>query len=255
MSSTSFINALLRFTARRPGARQIYSDCGTNFRGAEAELKRAVQNWNSTKKGEERINELEWIFNPPLAHHRGGIWERMIKTTKRHLASLLGKGTTESDVLNTVMTQVEAIVNYRPLTHVSSDPRDVEALTPAKILYPGVTVMTSVNILPPTKASGDTLRFSYQRARALVDAFWKAWRSDYVSTLKNREKWNVTKIDLKKDQLVLLVDEKKKRNEWKLGRITDITGDETHGRTVEVWTGKTKIFKRDVTKVVALEMD
>ena len=149
MSTSSFLNALVRFTSRRPGVRQIYSDCGTNFKGAEAELKRAVEGWNSTRKGEERIKGLEWTFNPPLAHHRGGVWERMIKSTKKHLVTVIGKETIESDVLSTVLTQIEGIVNYRPITHVSADPRDVGALTPMQILCPGVTITASANILPP----------------------------------------------------------------------------------------------------------
>ena len=73
--------------------------------------------------------------------------------------------------------------------------------------------------------------------------------------MRERTKWEKTREDVRVGQLVLMVDEKLRREEWRLGRITKVMGDETHGRTVEVWTGKTKKFIRDITKVVPLEMD
>ena len=184
------------------------------------------------------------------------MWERLIRTAKKHLAGILGKETIETDVLITAITQVEAIMNARPITHVSTDPRDLEALTPAKILNPGITMMTkTTDIIPETCPDGDTTRYSFQRARALVDAFWKRWATEYVTSLQERQKWEKTKEEVKAGQLVLLVDEKMRREDWKLGRVTEVMGDETHGRTVKVRTGKTKTFVRDITKVVSLELD
>ena len=176
---------------------------------------------------------------------------------KKHLAVILGKEPVETDVLVTMLAQVEAILNFRPITHVSSDPTDMEALSPAQVLFPGVKVTTSASVLPSAPPDGEVLRFSFQRARALVDAFWKRWSKDYVSTLRDRSKWLKTKTDLKVGQLVLLVDEVMARDAWKLGRIVSISGDESHVRTVEVMAGapNNKVFRRDITKVVPLEVD
>ena len=200
---------------------------------------------------------LEWLFLPPLAHHRAGVWERLIKSVKKHLAVILGKEPVETDVLVTVLAQVEAILNFRPITHVSADPTDMEALSPAQILFPGVKITASSNVLAPAPPDGEVLRYSFQRARALVNAFWKRWSKDYISTLRDRSKWLKTKPDLKVGQLVLLVDEVLARDAWKLGRIVSVSGDESHVRTVEVMAGapSKKIFKRDVTKVVPLEIE
>ena len=256
MSSPSFLNALTRFIARRPGVKKLYSDCGSNFKGAEQELKRAVNKWNDKVTAGERIKNLEWSFLPPMAHHRAGVWERLIRSVRKHLASLLGKDTLEVDTLVTVLAQVEAIINYRPITKVSDDIRDPEALTPAHLLYPGVKLTNSICALPPAPPGSEVLRYSFQRARSLVDAFWKRWSHDYLSTLRERQKWNKTKTDLKVGQVVLLVDEVKCRNDWKTGRIVSVSGDDTHVRTVEIQSGpKGKIFRRDITKVVALELD
>ena len=91
----------------------------------------------------------------------------------------------------------------------------------------------------------------------MVDAFWKRWSRDYLSTLRERQKWNKTKTDLKVGQVVLLVDETKHRNDWKTGRIVSVSGDDSHVRTVEIRSGARngRIFSRDATKVVALELD
>ena len=77
MSSTTFLNALIRFHSRRPGLRVLVSDNGTNFKGADNELKRAVKGWNDANKNELRLRGIEWRFGPPHAPHWGGVWERL----------------------------------------------------------------------------------------------------------------------------------------------------------------------------------
>jgi hypothetical protein len=89
--STEFINAVLRFVARRGPPSIIYSDNGTNFRGAELDILKAMKIWN-----QERIRynlqekEIEWKFNPPAASHYGGIWERLIRSIRRILYAMVG---------------------------------------------------------------------------------------------------------------------------------------------------------------------
>ena len=192
MSTPSFLTALIIFTSRRPGVRKMCSDCGSNFKGVETEFKRAVEAWNSSASAGARVTNLEWIFLPPMAHHRAGVWERLIKLVKKHNNSVLVQPV-EVDVLVTMLAQVEAILNFRPITQVNDDPSDMEALSPAQLLYPGVRLTTSTAILPPSPPGGEVLRYSFQKARALVDAFWKRWVKEYVTTLRNRQKWLVRK--------------------------------------------------------------
>merc|ERR1712183_338882 len=232
-------------------------DCGSNFKGAEAELKRAVEAWNNSTTAGARVTILEWTFLPPMAHHRAGVWERLIKSVKKHINSVLDKQPVEADVLATMIAQVEAILNFRPITPVSNDPLDLEALSPAQILYPGVKLTASTSILPPAPPTSESLKYSFQKARSLVDAFWKRWVKEYITSLRDRQKWLKTEKDPKVGQIVLMVDEVKHRDAWKLGRITAVHGDDTHARTVEVWTGPGKrgTLKRDITKIVPLELD
>ena len=69
MRSTTFLNALIRFHARRPGLKTLVSDNGTNFKGANNELKRAIKDWNEANAGELLLRGIDWQFGPPHAPH------------------------------------------------------------------------------------------------------------------------------------------------------------------------------------------
>ena len=255
ISTSSFLMALSRFQSRRQNLRHLYCDCGTNFIGAEKELERAVTSWNEALTPEEQqMRSIEFSFIPPMAHHRGGAWEALIRVARRHFAVLLGKETVPLEVFSTVMVEVEAILNKRPLTPVSSDPRDMDALTPMDFLCPGWKSHSSVSILPVAPPGGEGLKYAWMRARNFIDGFWRRWSAEYLATLKDRQKWHSTQEDIKKGTLVLLVDEIKHRSDWRMGRVVDTFGDESHVRTVTVRVASGKVFRRDITKVVNLEL-
>ena len=129
MDTSSCINALRHFFALRGSAKQLHSDCGTNFVGACKELgmDKTVQAYLSEQG-------CSWIFNPPHASHMGGSWERMIGVARRILDAMLLQQNTRltHEVLCTLMT-VSAIINARPLLPVSTDP-DPFILSPSMLL-------------------------------------------------------------------------------------------------------------------------
>nr|XP_015836641.1 PREDICTED: uncharacterized protein LOC107398133 [Tribolium castaneum] len=127
LSTEAFLAALRRFVARRGRCSYIYSDCGTNFVGAYRELNRHM------KSAAER-ERLRWHFNPPSAPHFGGIWEAGIKSVKTHLHRLIGEQILTFEELYTVLTQIESVLNSRPLCPVSADPNDLSVLTPGHFL-------------------------------------------------------------------------------------------------------------------------
>ena len=255
ISSSSFLNALFRFHARRPGLRVIYSDQGTNFVGGDRELQRAVECWNRETVGELVLRGIDWKYSPPHAPHYGGMWERIIRTAKNHLSAMLSKDNLDIEVFVTVLVEVERIINTRPLCYASSDPRDMTVLTPANLLYPGVVMHSSVNILPPAPPGGEKIRFQWKRAREVVDVFLTRWSHEYLTTLQKRSKWEKTQKNLQIGQLVLLVDENMPRDQWRVGMINAVVSNSNLVRRVTVRLANGRILERHVNKVVGLELD
>ena len=121
LETDSFILALRQFIARRGNARSIWCDNGGNFVGAKNKLAKCIKEMDHNKIREFLLKEnadwIQWKMNPPLASHMGGVWERQIRPARATLSSILKTCSTSLDdeTLNTFFTEIEAIVNSRPL--------------------------------------------------------------------------------------------------------------------------------------------
>lgn len=129
LDTDACINALRRFVCRRGQVTHMRSDNGTNFIGAERELKEAVAALDNKIQRAFLHQGINWSFNPPAASHHGGAWERIIGMTRKILTSVL-KQQKLDDGFHTVLREAEAILNNLPITKLSGDPQDLEALTP-----------------------------------------------------------------------------------------------------------------------------
>ena len=136
LDTDSFLMALRRFIARRGQVNIIRSDNATNFTSGERELRESINAWNQSKIHDTLLQKnIKWIFNPPsCSHHFGGVWERCIRTARKRLQALLQMQTINDESLSTLLCEVESTMNGRPLTTVSTDQRDLEALTPNHLL-------------------------------------------------------------------------------------------------------------------------
>ena len=123
-----------RFIARRANPSKIWSDNGTNFVGAEKELLRCTRAWNDLAPALLVHKGIEWKYNPPSSPHHGGSWERLVRSCKRVFYSILTPRKLNDEVLQTTFCLVEQSLNARPLTAVSSDPNEIEVLTPNHFL-------------------------------------------------------------------------------------------------------------------------
>jgi chloramphenicol 3-O-phosphotransferase len=251
LDTDSYIMALRRMISRRGKPQRILSDNGTNFVGANRELRECLQNWNKGKINEEMVQqEVEWHFNPPAAPHFGGVWERLVQSCKRAIRAVVGKQTLTDEVLLTVMAEVEALLNSRPLTHVSTHLSDEEALTPNHFLLG----RPSPNLPPDVFVSKEiSSRRRWRQAQVVTNHVWKRWLKEYVPNLLQRRKWTTQARNLQKGDLVLVVDPDSPRGVWPLGRvIRPITGDSGIVRAVEVKT-KRGTLVRPVAKIALLE--
>ena len=255
LTTDSCINAIRRMVARRGPVNIIRSDNGTNIVGAEAELRREIQNWNQSDIGRtlEQLN-IQWIFNPPSASHHGGFWERMIRSVRKIIYCLLRDQPKilDDEALHTVMCEVEYILNNRPLTTSSEDHSELEMLTPNHII-----LMKNPKGLPPGIFcdSDNYARRRWRQIQYLANVFWVRWQREYIPLLQKRQKWIQPKKNVTVGDVVLVMDNLP-RNMWMLGRVTEVHRDR-HGlvRVVTVQT-KTSTLQRPVTKLcLLLEID
>lgn len=150
----------------------------------------------------------------------GGVWERMIGISRRILNSMLMQTSSSRlthEVLSTLMAEVTAIINARPLVPISSDPDSPFLLTPASLLTQKVCTYPPP---PGTFDSKDLHRQQWRQVQHLANTFWNRWRCEYLPTLQNRSKWQDVRPNLKKGDLVLLKDSQVKRNEWPMALVT-----------------------------------
>ena len=138
LGTDSFINGFIRFKSRRGYPIKIWSDNGTNFVGASTELSKSLRELNRNKVIQAACRKnVDWIFNPPLASHHGGAWERMIRTVRRVSWSLLTCSSSSrmtDEILQTVKCEAESMVNSRPITKSSEDINDDTPLSPNHLL-------------------------------------------------------------------------------------------------------------------------
>ncbi|GFS96704.1 hypothetical protein TNCV_4754111 [Trichonephila clavipes] len=140
LTTDSFIAALRRFSARRGAPCHIYSDNGTNFIGARRKLDEIRKLWLSLPTNEAisyylSKSSIDWHFIPPSSPHFGGIWESGIRSIKFHLKRVLGEIILTFEELSTLLTQIEGLLNSRPLSYVNdSDIECISTLTPSHFL-------------------------------------------------------------------------------------------------------------------------
>ena len=135
MDTSSCVMGVERFVSRRGAPAMIWSDNGTNFNGAEKELREIIEKWNVVNIAAELAHKgIKWRFNPLSAPHQGGIWESLVRSFKRVLYTILGTRRLTEEVLHTTFCLVENALNSRPSTPVSADPSDLNAITPNHFL-------------------------------------------------------------------------------------------------------------------------
>ena len=203
MDTSACVSGIERFAARRGTPKVVWSDNGTNFIGAQKELLEAVLRWNERAPAAFAHAGITWKFNPPSAPHHGGSWEIMVRSCKRVFYCILGTRKLTDEVLSTTLCLVEQALNARPLTPVTDDPEDLEALTPNHLLLGCATAA-----LPSSVHENEpNLRKRYTKAQALANAVWSRWMKDYVPSLHKRSKWSSDSgVTLKTGDLVWIVD-------------------------------------------------
>nr|CAI5825554.1 unnamed protein product [Callosobruchus analis] len=253
LSTDAFLSTLKRFIARRGKPINIYSDNGKNFVGAKNELNRMYEMIESNHEvisNELSKDRINWHFIPPRSPAFGGIWEAGIKSSKFHLKRVIGLRVVTFENFLTILTQIEGIMNSRPLSPLSLDPGDLSALTPAHFL-----IGRSLTALPEGELTAipDNRLNQYQKLQSLIQHFWSRWSKEYLTELQTRAKWKRDhKVLLKPGVMVLVKNEDLVICRWQLGRVVAVyPGPDGVVRVAEVQTTR-GTSRRAVNKLCVL---
>ena len=224
LSTDSFLNAFRRFVGRRGPVRTLRCDRGTNFVGGKKALEDALKEMDTDKIRRELLKDnCDWVeikMNVPHASHMGGAWERMIRSARASLTAVLSSHAEQLDdeVLRTVMVEVEAVINSRPLSFPEMTQVDIaEPLTPNQIL-----TQKTKQVLPPPGSfqSVDAYcRQRWRRVQYLTNQFWYRWRAELLPALQERRRWTRARPNVHPDDVVMVIDPDAPRNCWPLGRV------------------------------------
>jgi hypothetical protein len=251
MDTSSFLQALFRFISRRGPVLTITCDNGSNFVGAERELADAMKSWNEKQVDNELKHKgIQWSFNPPTASNMGGCWERHIRSVRKILKGLCNEQKLTDETLLTLLTQVEGIMNSRPITTVSDDPDCIEPLSPSQLLTLKRPQVQPVDVFVKQDVYA---RRRWRQVQFLAGLFWQRWQREYLPMLQRRDKWTVPRRNIRLGDVVLLHDSNAPRGTWPLARVLEVfPGSDGLVRSARIKV-KDTILVRPVNKMSLLE--
>ncbi|XP_073821123.1 uncharacterized protein [Musca autumnalis] len=247
LDTSSCVMCINNFIARRGIPNEIYTDNGTNFK-ATAKIFSPESKAFDLKDTASMLDHIKWKFNPPAAPHMGGAWERLVRSVKTTVYSICPNANFNDETLRNAMAEAEFIINSRPLTFVSLESCDDEALTPNHLL------LGSSSGYKPIVTEPVDLRLRWRQTQQFSDQFWRRWVKEYMPTLTRRGKWFQKTEPLKVGDIVIIIDENLPRHCWPKGKIinTIIAKDgQVRQATVRTQHG---VFQRPTAKLAKLDV-
>lgn len=247
MTTEAFMGTLKRFIATRGLPKRILSDNGSNFIGANNHMHELFNLLTSSTLvkalHDVTISEkIEWVFIPPSSPHFGGLHEAAVKSAKHHLRRLTVNARFTFEEFSTLIKQVEAVLNSRPLVPLVSE--SIEVLTPAHFLI-GRPMMSI-----PEVAEYDPnvpLIKKWELVTSLHKQFWLSWLKEYLQQLHQRKYWSEAQPNLKENQIVVIKDDNLPPLQWKIGRVVKVDpGPDGHVRVATI-----KTASGEVTRTIA----
>ncbi|XP_065073062.1 uncharacterized protein LOC135697345 [Ochlerotatus camptorhynchus] len=257
LTTAAFLAALRRVVARRGRIAELHSDNATTFKGASHALNRIYRMLKTDQADRDRIfnwcseNEIRWKFIPPRAPHFGGLWEAAVKSTKKHLLKTVGNTNIAYEQMVTLLAQVEMCLNSRPLTPMSSEPSDLEVLTPGHFL-----IGSNMQAVPEADLHGvpDNRLQLYEQTQKHLQNIWARWYPEYLQQLQSRAtKGCKPPVTVEVGRIVVIKEDNVPPAYWPLGKIIKLhPGKDGVVRVVTLWTAPGKDIVRAVVKLALL---
>ena len=220
LTAEAFIRNFRRFAARRGLPRELNSDNGKTFVSASMIL-RALFNSPAVRRHLAKRG-VKWTFNLERAPGWGGYFERLVQSVKRCLKKILKNAKVISEELQTVLAEIEATLNSRPLTFVSSGEIE-EPLTPYHLLCGRrLLAMPNQEEIEISQLNAKEARGRVALLERLKDHFWIRWRNEYLLELRNSHRLKMKDAEgqtVAVGDVVIIHEDGVHQGLWKLGRV------------------------------------
>lgn len=252
LSTDACLLVIKNFCNLRGVPARIRSDCGTNFVGADNEIRRTADFIEPTDMQRHlSTHGIEWLMNCPGNPEAGGAWERQVQSTKKILAVILKQISPHVETLRSLVIEAANLINSLPLTHVPVNPEDLEPLTPNHFLLGRANATTTIRDVDPKQLC---TRKQWRIHQQLMRQFWKRWIDDYLPELTRRTKHYKEIGPIIEGALVLVCDANLSHSQWTRGRVERvIVGTDGRVRTAEVRTSR-GLIRRPVSKLAILDV-
>ena len=256
LSTSDFLLVYHRFTSIYGKPATIWSDNGTNFVGAEKEMREYVEQISKDPKFQSQLVAVNttWKFQPPNAPHFGGAHESLVRSAKSILyrafkAMQQNHHLPSEEVLQTLLFQTASLLNERPLGYVSADSADVRPLTPNDFMN-----RSPSSIVAPVAADLCALpKDGVKYVRRTLQVIWDLWQKHYLPSLVARKKWLLKKRNLQVGDPVLIAEKNPLIGSWTSGRVVAVhPGSDGLVRVADVETSS-GTYRRPVHLLCPLE--
>lgn len=250
LSKDSFILSLRRFIARRGKPREIYCDNGRNFVAAAKEINDFFKHHEDSIVNFASDHDIKFMFSPAYAPNFNGYVESGIKSAKFHIKRILGTTHLTFEELSSLFSQIEAILNSRPISPLSSSPNDYAALTPGHFLL-GRPLMSLP--APDLREINQTRLDRFRQLEQMRQHFWQRWQTEYITELQQRTRWKVRCKDLQEGDLVILKEDNLPPLLWRLGRVKTLhPGSDGVPRVADIETSR-GVVRRALNRICQLQ--
>ncbi|KHJ85052.1 integrase core domain protein, partial [Oesophagostomum dentatum] len=275
MSTGAFLNCLKRFISRRGVPDLMRSDCGTNFKLGHKIIDTLYESDETT--GDSVMSycanrRITWIFNPPAAPWMGGVWERLVRTVKQAFQKTIGRRKLTFAQMCTVIAEIEAVINTRPLTKVNLTEISELPIRPIDFLQRGLrfslptsqegTALNDPSFDIQTIQTVKQAKEAYEFSEKLAAKFWDRWSKEYLTYLRNNQRSTLAQPRHTSDscipavgEIVLVEQDLLPRGSWIYGKIVQlIESADTQIRSVKLLMPNGNIWHRPLNKVYPLEL-
>lgn len=251
LTTDAFMACLSRLNSLRGKIHEIFSDNATTFHGASNEIQAIHAHWASVAK-DVKLDPIKWTFITILSPSQGGLWERAVRSAKHHLRRVIGTQTLTYEEYTTLLANVSACLNSRPLIALDDDPTTAQAVTPAHLII-GRALIGPLQY-DYVEVPDNRLQ-RWRLVQKLAQQFWTLWQQEFVVNQIERCKWRIERDDVKVGAIILMKLDNLPPTHWPLGRVIGVfPGDDGRVRNVEVKIGDST-YRRCVSKIAVLPID